>query len=817
MLDAFWQDLRYAVRMLRKSPTFTLVAVAVIALGSGAVTTIFSAANATLLRPIPGVVDPHRLVDIARTMESGRGSLTPSYPFYGHLRDESRTLNGVAAWTFVSLTVSTGAEGTAAFGTMVSNTYFSVLGVRPALGRFFTPGERETPGTPADVVLSHGFWQRQFGGDSSIVGRSMLVNGTPYTVIGVTPADFAGVYPVVRTDVWVPLTMAGELGEDPGILASAGSGWLTLVGRLRSGVSIEQARTDLAAIAAAHLDEEPADFKRFTGIAISRLTGFPADATGALYGFVALLFAASALVLIIASVNVASMLLARASTRRREMAVRVALGAGRGRLVRQLVTESVLLFVVGALGGLGIALWGARLFERVQLPAEVPIGMNLSPDYRVLAFALATALVTGVLFGLAPALQATRADPNISLRSDTAGSGSRRSRMRSLLVVGQMALSLLLLMSAGLFVRSLDRGERVDPGFERRHVATAPLDPRASGYSESRARQFYDDLKQRLLASPEVRAVSYARLVPLAGGNAGTRVRVDGYQAPDNPAHDGTADVDFNVVAPDYFDVLQIPLLQGRGFLATDDSASARVAVVNETFVHKFWPAGDPIGRTFHDDSATVTVIGVARDAKYSTLYGETPPFVYWPAAQRGGMGTLNLLVRTGRDDAALIPVIRSAVHAIDPLLPAPPTLSLEAATSVSLLPQRVAAAVTAVMGLLGLILSAVGLYGVVAYTASQRTREIGVRMALGANRRSVLGLIMHDGMRLVAVGIGIGLLLAALLTRAMSHFLFGVSPLDPLVFALIPLALALVALVANYLPARRAASTDPVEALRAE
>jgi len=531
---------------------------------------------------------------------------------------------------------------------------------------------------------------------------------------------------------------------------------------------------------------------------------------------VALLFAASALVLIIASVNVAGMLLARASTRRREMAVRVALGAGRGRLVRQMITESVVLFVAGAVGGLGIAFWGARLFERVQLPAEVPIGMNLSPDYRVLAFALATALVTGVLFGLAPALQATRDDPNHSLRSDTAGAGTRRSRMRSLLVVGQMALSLLLLMSAGLFVRSLDRGERVDPGFERRQVATAPLDPRASGYAEPRARQFYDDLKQRLLTSPEVSAVSYARWVPLAGGSAGTRVRVDGYQAPDNPSHDGTVDVEFNVVTPDYFDVLRIPLVRGRGFLSSDDSAAARVAVVNETFVRTFWPGRDPIGRTFHDDSATITVVGVARDAKYSTLYGDTPAFVYWPVAQRGA-GTLNLLVRTRGAAAGLVPVIHSAVHAIDPFLPVPPVLSMEAATSVSLLPQRVAAAVTAVMGLLGLILSAVGLYGVVAYTASQRTREIGVRMALGANRRSVLGLIMHDGMRLVAVGIGIGLLLAVLLTRAMSHFLFGVSPLDPLVFAIIPLALAGVALLANYLPARRAASTDPVNALRAE
>jgi predicted permease len=310
--------------------------------------------------------------------------------------------------------------------------------------------------------------------------------------------------------------------------------------------------------------------------------------------------------------------------------------------------------------------------------------------------------------------------------------------------------------------------------------------------------------------------VTNTRWGPLTANRAGTPIRVDGYDSPDNPAHDGTADVEIGIVAPDYFEVLQIPLVRGRAFLPTDDSAAVRVAVVNETFVRRFWPGTDPIGRTFHDDSATVTVVGVVRDAKYGKLSGDTPPFVYWPVTQRASR-TLNILVRSRGPDAALTVLIRNAVHTIDPLLPVPPVLTMEAATSVVLLPQRVAAAVTAVMGLLGLLLSAVGLYGVVAFTASQRTREIGVRMALGANRRNVLGLVMHDGMRLVGIGMGIGLVLAVLLTRAMTHFLFGVSPLDPLVFVLVPLALAGVALLANYLPARRAASTDPLEALRAE
>jgi predicted permease len=455
MLETLLYDLRYTVRMLMKTPTFAIVAMLVVALGSGAVTTIFSAASALMLRPIPGIVNPGRVVDIGRTdPHASRSSMSPSYPYYTHLRDESRKLRGVAAWSFLQLTVSTGAQGTTTFANMVSANYFNVLGVRPALGRFFAPDEDRTPGAHPVIVLSDGFWRSRFGGDLSIVGRSILVNSTPYTVIGVAPPKFRGLYPVVRTDAWVPLMMAPQLGRDANILTSAGSGWLQVFGRLGDGASIDQARAEAASIAIAHLPEEPADFGNFTGVAMSRVTGFPADATGALLAFVVLLLVISALVLVIASVNVAGMLLARATVRRREMAIRVAIGAGRGRLVRQLLTESVVLFLGGGIGGVLIALWSTRLFGRIQLPAEVPLSADLSPDYRVLAFALGTALVTGLIFGLAPALQATRSDPSTALRSDTAGSGSRRSWFRNGLVVGQMAISLLLLMSAGLFPRA---------------------------------------------------------------------------------------------------------------------------------------------------------------------------------------------------------------------------------------------------------------------------------------------------------------------------------------------------------------------------
>ncbi len=815
MFETLRYDLRHTFRMLRKSPTFTVVAVLVIALGSGAVTTIFSAANALILRPLPQVAEPARLVDITRTEEHGSGSMSPSYPFYTHVREEARTFDGIAAWAMVQLTVSTGGQGTATFANVVSANYFTVLGIRPQLGRFFVADEDRTPGAHPVIVLSDGFWRRRFGADQHVVGRSVMVNGSPYTVVGVAPRAFSGVYPVIRTDAWLPLMMAPQLGRGREALTSAGSGWLTLFGRLKPDVSVAQARADLVTITKGHLEEEPKDFQQIASVSLSRLTGFPADASGAIFGFIALLLAISALVLAIASVNVAGMLLARATTRKREMAVRVALGAGRRRLVGQLLTESVVLFLAGGVGGVLIALWTTSLFSRIPLPAEVPLVADLAPDLRVLAFALGTSLITGLLFGIAPALQSTRQDPAAAMRNDTAGAGSRHSWLRNGLVVGQIAVALLLLMSAGLFVRALDRGQRVSTGFETAHVATTPLDVETSGYDEARARAFYDELKLRLLAMPGVTAVSYSRWAPLTGSSAGTRISIEGYQPDPRESRGGELDINFGTVAPDYFTVFGVPLVEGRAFLASDNPTAPGVVVVNEAFAKQYGHGTSIIGRTIEYEKHSLSVIGVVRNAKYSSLNEPLRPFLYFAAAQQWRAGT-NLYVRTTGDPAALAPVIRSTVLAIDPLLPAPDVITMDVATSIVLLPQRVAATVTAVLGILGLVLSVVGLYGVVAYTVSQRTREIGLRMALGADRANVLRLILGDGMRLVAIGVAIGMLLAVAATRVMTKFLFGVSPLDPLVFALIPIGLGLVALFASYLPARRAAATDPLEALRA-
>ncbi len=819
MFETVLQDIRYALRMLRKTPTFTIVAILVIALGSGAVTTIFSAANALLLRPIPGVADPGRLVNISRAEggPDGRAAQSASYPLYADLANGTRTMSGVAAWSVMPLTVSNGGQGTSTFANIVSGSYFSVLGVRPELGRFFTANDDREPGAHAEIVLGDGYWRRRFGGDSSIVGRSVLVNGSPYTVIGIAPAAFAGVMPLVRTDAWVPLAMSDLLGRGTGLLTNYHASWLMLFGRLKPGMTAVQAQSDAMGIARQLGQTGVID--KDTGFDVSALTGVPQEARRMLTGFMALLLAIAGLVLVIASVNVASMLLARGAARRREMAVRVALGARRGRVVRQLVTESVLLFLGGAIGGFAIAFWSTRLVSSIRLPIPIPVSADFTPDYRVLLVTLAVALVTGVVFGLAPALDATRADPSSGLRADTAGSGARRSRLKNGLVIGQLAISLLLLMSAGLFMRALAKGMQMPTGFDTAHVATTAFNLSTSGYDQPRATTFYDQLERRLLATPGVTAVSFAAPLPLTGATVSDEFSVEGYVPPHPEGPDGMVSIDIATVAPGFFNVVRIPLLRGRDFAVTDDAAAPHVAIINESFAKTYWPGTDPIGRIFTHQGpfsapATWTVIGVARDAKYTSL-GESPhPFAYLPLAQDWEWNA-NVMVRTTGDAASLVTPIRDAVRGLDPLLPTPAVLSLDAATSVVLLPERIAAAVTGAMGLLGLLLAAVGLYGVVSYTVSQRTREIGVRMALGADRSRVLQMVVRDGMRLVLIGVVIGMVLAAAGTRVMRSFLFGVSPLDPLVFAVIPIGLALVTLLASYLPARRAAATDPVEALR--
>ncbi len=816
-VESFITDLRYAGRMLRKNPVFSIVTVLVMSLGTGAVTTIFSATNAMLLRPLPGATNAASLFSLDRKRKNSDDGMSASYRYYKEIRDKTRSFDGVAAWNEIPLTVSTGGAATLAYGNVVTGNYFGVLGVHPELGRFFAAEEDRTPLAFPVIVISDGFWRSTFGADSGVIGRVVQVNGHPFTVIGVVPPAFRSIFIPLKSDAWVPAMMEPQLrpGRD---LNDVTSNTYRLFARLKDGVTRDAARAEVAALTAEWVASgvEPMPWAiNYTDARLVPLSGLPEDATKAIVGFFFLLLGASALVLLIASVNVAAMLSARAAARGREMAVRAALGAKRGRLIRQLLTESLLLFVLGSVGGIAIAVTATRALERLPLPDE--ISLDLAPDYRAIAFALVISLVTGVVFGLAPALQAARTDISRRIREDAPSSGIRRTRFSNALIVGQLALSLLLLVGAGLFLRALQRGNHIDPGFDSTGVSIASLNTESWGYDSSKGRAFYRDLRGRLEAVPGVSAVSFSNAIPLTTQNSGAYVTTN--DAADASAGDaGGSRIRtgvFNVDA-DYFAVLRLPIVRGEAIGRKDDERAGRVAVINETFASRVWPKENAVGRTFTYDSNKVTVIGVARDAKYAWLTEARTPFAYFPVAQEWDPREVMLVRSTLAPDRMSI-AIQRAVQSIDPGLPRPVVTTLREANSIVLLPQRVAAMVTGALGLIGLLMATVGLYGVISYSVNRRIREIGIRVALGARHSDVLGMVVREGMRLAVAGVAIGLVLAVAATRLMSSFLFSVSPLDSLTFVGMSLLFLGIALISSYLPARRAASADPMTALRTD
>lgn len=814
MFETLKSDLHFAGRMLWKSPLFTLVAVTCIALGSGAVTTIFSTMNALVLRPLPGADDGDRLIRIERKRPGGDDGVSLSYPWYQQIVQRTKSVDGVIAWGKVSLVLRGGSDpGDAVYGQLVSGNLFNVLGVEPRLGRFFSPDEDQTELSHPVIVVSETYWRTHLGADSSAIGREIMVNSRPFTLIGVAPNAFQGMDTPVKADAWVPLHMQRALRNVPGMLDDASAIWLRAAARLRKGVSQSAARAELAAVGQAIAAEIPGEiWHQYTELRASPLTGLPPDATDALSRFLTLLLGAAVLVLIIASVNVAGMLSARAVERRREMAVRSALGAAHGRLVRQMLTEILVLFALGAAGGALVALAATRALERMPIPGDITFNLLLSPDPRVLGFALLISLVTGLVVGLAPTRQALTRDVSSRLRDASNTTSGKRSLVSSGLIVTQLAISLVLLVGAGLLGRGLLRATRVDPGFDPDGVTTVPLDVDAWGYDQSRGDRFYTSLEERIAGLPGVTAVSYATNLPLNLQSSGDQISLDG--APSDPA--GTIPIQQNLITPGYFSVLRIPLVQGRAILREDNQQAGRVAVINQTMANRFWPDGSPLGRTFRYHGQRVTVVGIAKNAKYASLTEPTPLMAYFPLAQEW-RARRALLIRSSTSTRALTPALARAIRETDPNAPRPLITSLRDATGIALLPGRVAAIVTGLLGLVGLILSIAGLYGVVAYSAARRTREIGIRMALGARQADVLRLILGDGVRLTAWGIAIGLLLASLGTRLLAGLLFGMSPLDAGTYLLMPTVLAAVAIVASYLPARKAAAAEPWSVLRSE
>jgi len=669
------------------------------------------------------------------------------------------------------------------------------------------------------VVISHALWQSRFGSDPAAVGRAIRLNAGVFTVVGVAPEGFQGSMRGLRVDAWVPVEAFALSTGDTGALTERGSRGLLLLGRLTPDVSLEAARARFEVVASQLLAAYPDTWRDLSGrgrtvsVLPERESRVLPELGGLVVGFMALLSAAVALVLLICCANVANLLIARASARTREIGIRHSLGAGRARLVRQLMTESALLALLGGGAGALISFGATNLLLRIQLPFPLPVAIDVDTDLRVFGFAMAVALGTAVAFGLAPALHASRVDTSTALKEGAVDLTRRRPfRLRNALVTAQVAVSLVLLVGASLFLRSLQHASTVDPGFDPDNVVVASFDLATQGYTEAQSRAFYAELTERAASLPGVLGVTLARNVPLSGDGGRRGIGVEGYEP--RPGED--MEFHFNMVGPGYFDVMRVPLASGRAFAESDREGAAQVAVVNESFARRFWPGEDATGKRLSQFGVgSIEIVGVARDGKYETLAEAPRPYVFRPFLQDYEEMTLH--VRAADDGASLIPLLRREIRALDEQLPILSIAEMESEMAFATLPQRVAAALLGACSVFALLLAAVGLYGVVAYAVSARTREIGIRMALGASRASVVRLVLGTSMRLVAWGAAFGLVLSLIGGRAIGSFLGGVSAVDPIAVLAGPLVLAASALVASYLPARRAARVDPMDALRQE
>jgi predicted permease len=805
-MDTLLQDLRFAVRSLRRAPSFTASAILTLALGIGATTAMFSAVNALLLRPVPAH-EPERLVYLSLSSEGGRLFTQASYPFFREVQDRSRVLDGLAAFSARELSVRIGGINEVVSGTFVSDNYFEVLGVRPSRGRLFASSEARG----SEIVLAYPLWQRRFGGDPSVLGRTVSVNNQTFTVIGVAPREFTRAQIGAVPEFWLAAAAAPAVLRQPEWISGHTAG-LDLVGRLKHGVSTAQAQQALSTVAREVQKEQP-DAHPLDGVILREASPIPWHRKDTVLGFLKLLAIATLLVLLIASVNVAGMLLARGTAKERDTAIRLSLGASRSRIVRHLVTEGVLLFLLGGSLGVLLSIWLCDLLLAVPWPETVTL--DLTPDARVLGFALLVSLATGVAFSLVPALQTSRPDLAPVLKGVSRGS-TAGVWLRSGLVAAQIALSLLLLIGTALFLRALQQAWRMDPGFDPNGVVVASLDLGPHGYPEAQGRLFYQQLADRVRALPGVEAASLAMAPPFSsnGGMGMMQMSIPGQSPPEGVPFTFAM---FNVVEPDYFRLLDIPVLQGRAFSPTDREGAAEVVIVNQAMVRQYWPGQNPIGQSFSLGKSTVEVAGVVRDTRARSLDEKAQPQMYLPVAQGPFIPTMTLQMRISGDTRGMLAAVRNEVRLLDRNLPPPAFTSLPELIGATLLPQRIGAILVGVFGVVGLLLACIGIHGALAYTVAQRTREIGIRMALGARAGHVLRLVLRQGVVVVASGMVAGIAGALVAGRIISHLLYGVSYVDPLAFGVAGLVLISAALLASYLPARRAARVDPMTALRAE
>jgi predicted permease len=809
------QDLRYGFRIWRHKPGTALLAVLTLAVGLAATTTVFSWIDNALLRPIPGVADPARLVTFESLAPDG-GWMGTSYADFRDYRDHLKSVFGLAVAKPNVFSLGPPEHAERVWGELVSGNYFSVVGVRAEAGRTFTPEEYgDAEGAYPVAVISHGLWQRVFQSDPSAVGRIVLVNRQPITIVGVTPPEFRGIIGGLAEEIWIPAMMAVPLKTMPDwMLKDRHSKEFVAVARLRPGVTLTQARTEAAAMARRLSESYPNDDQGL-GASLFPLWQGHYGAQKGLLAPLEFLMAIGCVVLLIVCANVANLQLARATGRYREFSVRMAVGAGRGRLVRQLLTESLVLTFLGSVAGATLTLWTSQTIGYLVPPSGLPVAVDVPMNVDILLFTIAVAAVACVVSGVVPALHASRANLHDVMREGGKGAseGAGSQHVRGVLVAAEIALALVATISAGLFARSFEIARRIDPGFDADNVAVSHVQLSTAGYTVPERKLLCERLQQRLETQPEIASASYSDTVPLGFDEGGwEELGVRGYV----PNRNESMNIYRNVVSPGFFQLLRIPLVEGRDFTVQDDTKSQPVMIVNQTFARRYFGGGQALGRQVHGWGQWFTVIGVVRDSKHHSPNEAPKPYIYVAFRQmyRDDMETA-IYVRARQSTAQGLAAMRREVRAMDPGLDLYDAMPLRDFIQASLFPQKIAASLVGVLGAIALVLAAIGLYSVMSYAISQRTREIGIRMALGAQPADVRRMVVRQGMAMAATGLTVGIAAAMAVTRLAASLLVKISPTDPAVFAGATVFLAAVALAASYLPARRATRIDPNTALR--
>ena len=810
-MENWLQDLKYSVRRLLKSPGVVAATVISIGLGIAANATIFAMVSRFVLRPAP-VGDPSTLMSLHTTHDGEQCCNNFPWPVYVDVREQAKSFSGVAAY-YELLPASIGGNGDPerVWGQAATANFFDVAQLRMTLGRGFAADEEKLP----VIVLGHRLWQRRFAGDTAILGKSITLSGRPFTVVGVAPPGFHGIDQVLDPEFWVPLGNVEELAPSIPKRDSRHSHWLAAIGRLNSGVSRTQAAAELGALAQRFAAAYPATDKG-TGFRFEQAGSLPPDERAGVLTFLVALSVVVLLVLCIAGANVANLLLAQASGRHKEMAVRLALGATRGQLQRLILVESVLLALAGGLFGFALSLWATRALSAFHLPAPVPLDLSVSVDWRVLLYTFALSVGAGLVFGLAPALAASRPILSRALKGeDTLARPGRRWTLRNVLIVSQIAMSLVLLCATGLFLRSMQSAAGIDIGFRSRGILMMAVDPRVNGYTAERTTLFLTQLQERVAGLPGVISAVSTDSAPLSGGN-----RSDGFHVEGRQPTDRDPNAELYMVTPGYFETMGIPQVAGRDF-AGESANAPKVAVVNQAFVERLFGAENPIGQRVTGGGVSYEIIGVVKNIKARTMGEETRPVLFRSLAQSTGSDPAflgyTLLVRTDGDYGAMERAVRNEIRALDPGMAIFNEATMEEHLRDALFLPRLAGTLFGVFGFVGLLLAAIGLYGVMSYSVSRRTREIGIRMALGAQIGQVQRLIIGQGMVLALIAVAVGLAAALAAAKLFAAFLYGVKPHDLVTFTAVPLFLAGVTLLACWIPSRRAASVDPMTALRHE